>query len=58
MRAPDLTIVGRDSQLEALAGVAGDRLSRAVELAGDPGIGNTRLPAEVGDRAIRDRRGL
>jgi EmrB/QacA subfamily drug resistance transporter len=36
----------------------GDRLSRAVELAGDPGIGNTRLPAEVGDRAIRDRRGL
>jgi hypothetical protein len=60
MNEPDRIVVGRDSQLgaldEALAGLERERHPRAVALAGEPGIGKTRMLAEVGDRA--GRRGL
>src|SRR5688500_19174966 len=60
MLEPDRTIVGRDSELGTLdelpAGLERERRSRAVELVGGPGIGKTRLLAEICARA--SRRGL
>jgi predicted ATPase len=56
----DQTIVGRAAELdsldEELAGLERERRSRAVQLTGEPGIGKTRLLAELGGRA--SRRGL
>jgi ATP/maltotriose-dependent transcriptional regulator MalT len=54
------TFVGRAVELEVLDDALGEleqeRRARVVELAGEPGIGKTRLLAELGARA--DRRGV
>lgn len=53
----DAPLVGREGELDVLAGVLRDVRSgsaRVVEIAGDPGIGKTRLLIELARRAERD----
>jgi predicted ATPase len=59
MPQPAEQLVGRAAELELLDRELAELErtgSRAIELAGEPGIGKTRLLAELGDRA--DRAGL
>ena len=55
-RRPDPTFVGRSGELarlDAALAAAGTDGARLVVVRGEPGIGKTRLAAELGDRVLR-----